>query len=859
MDDLNPQQLEELRRSLERLGLSADQIESSIRAMDKAAKDAGRSLANVIKSLSKLDKDISTNRATIMGLAGEMLKGQRKYKDLSGQLDLLDEKIEELADTTDSAEIAIRGELIQRRESIQKLTQENEARRAVVNGLTKFTKDVASVGGRTAAGLVRNIQDNASAFTTAGGLMDGMIDTANAGMQTIGTGLTTVGTTLLTNTNPRVRMLGYASTGAGIAISKLSDAAAAAGKVIVNYMVKQIEMTVDSFNKASSSGALFADGMTGLVNSATDAGLTVKQFGDVLKSNSDVIAQSGLGVSEGARQIGRVGKTMRESGITDQLLKLGFGFEEQAGLVAEVVASMRRTAGGTPSDKEVAIQTAKYAENLRIIAGVTGEDARKKVEAARQENQILAFQIELAKKTPEQRAAIDAAMATMTEQEKKNFRDRVVLGDVINTEGAIYEATVAGAREKGLAALKLFDQNRLTAETNAQLNAEYGEQIKRSALAQKDFATAGMVVGGEIGNVSKAMLDAVNQTNIYSKDAVNTSIDTVGKQKNATDDFTKGVVKAAHEAQLLATRLQDITLKQLGNFAYYSGQIIEALREQLDKLGIKTEGPGGPPKFSFGEMFKAGATGAATLGSFGAMAGATAGGVGAVPGGLIGGALGFLGGAGGSLVDQLYYGGRTFGSTATPGAIPGTGPTAAGAEKLSNVVQFGPNTGSERHFNMLSGDAQSRFVAMAQEYYSVTGKKLQINSSYRSAEEQASINSGGNPKAEPGRSLHQQGRALDLNSSDVAALKISGLLGKYGFRTIANDPPHIELMAKGGITDGPSIAGEAGPEAVVPLPDGRNIPVKMDVRELVKKLDEMIDILREGNGNTEKIFYASVQ
>ena len=33
-------------------------------------------------------------------------------------------------------------------------------------------------------------------------------------------------------------------------------------------------------------------------------------------------------------------------------------------------------------------------------------------------------------------------------------------------------------------------------------------------------------------------------------------------------------------------------------------------------------------------------------------------------------------------------------------------------------------------------------------------------------------------------------------------------------------------MAKGGITQGPSVAGEAGPEAVVPLPDGKQIPVR---------------------------------
>jgi GH24 family phage-related lysozyme (muramidase) len=37
----------------------------------------------------------------------------------------------------------------------------------------------------------------------------------------------------------------------------------------------------------------------------------------------------------------------------------------------------------------------------------------------------------------------------------------------------------------------------------------------------------------------------------------------------------------------------------------------------------------------------------------------------------------------------------------------------------------------------------------------------------------------------------------------------------------------LPMMARGGITKGISIAGEAGPEAVVPLPDGRTIPVEL--------------------------------
>ena len=37
----------------------------------------------------------------------------------------------------------------------------------------------------------------------------------------------------------------------------------------------------------------------------------------------------------------------------------------------------------------------------------------------------------------------------------------------------------------------------------------------------------------------------------------------------------------------------------------------------------------------------------------------------------------------------------------------------------------------------------------------------------------------------------------------------------------------IGLFAEGGVSNKPAIFGESGPEAAVPLPDGRHIPVKM--------------------------------
>ena len=56
----------------------------------------------------------------------------------------------------------------------------------------------------------------------------------------------------------------------------------------------------------------------------------------------------------------------------------------------------------------------------------------------------------------------------------------------------------------------------------------------------------------------------------------------------------------------------------------------------------------------------------------------------------------------------------------------------------------------------------------------------------------------------------------------------------------------LPAFAEGGITSGPSLAGEAGPEAVVPLPDGRTIPVRITGgQDELRELREEVRTLRE--------------
>ena len=68
---------------------------------------------------------------------------------------------------------------------------------------------------------------------------------------------------------------------------------------------------------------------------------------------------------------------------------------------------------------------------------------------------------------------------------------------------------------------------------------------------------------------------------------------------------------------------------------------------------------------------------------------------------------------------------------------------------------------------------------------------------------------------------------------------------------------HVESrLAKGGVTNGPSLAGEDGPEAVIPLPDGRQIPIQIDLSALVAKMEELISVAKDQADIAQKHLYA---
>jgi hypothetical protein len=97
-------------------------------------------------------------------------------------------------------------------------------------------------------------------------------------------------------------------------------------------------------------------------------------------------------------------------------------------------------------------------------------------------------------------------------------------------------------------------------------------------------------------------------------------------------------------------------------------------------------------------------------------------------------------------------------------------------------------------------DTLARFKALAQDYKDATGRTVQVNSAFRSLQEQARLYAANPAKAAPpGRSMHNYGYALDIQSEDADRMDTMGLLRKHGFHRpllapwVRNKEPwHIE-------------------------------------------------------------------
>lgn len=600
---------------------------------------------------------------------------------------------------------------------------------------------------------------------------------------------------------------------AGEAIAAGLRAAADASK----FMIDQIDQTTKSFNELSRAGALTADGMTGLQRQFLASGLTLQQFQKQISANSQALARFRGMTGEGAEDFSKIVGSLTQ-GADDSLRRLGLSAEDIGESTAAYVTQQARLGRAqNATNEQLAAGTKAYAIELDALQKATGlsrEAIQKQQDAMLSESRFRASLTLVNEKFQQSILNFTTAMGSFGPTTKKGVQD--LLSGVPDSKEAI--ATIQATGGRALDIVNRLKEGQIT-EQQAQL--EMRDAVKENIGQFTQYSSVVQDGTNVLGNYAEFADIAASKIG----ESGNLIARTQKAQMAGGDALTDTTVQAQKDLQKMNIEINKLGFtflpaasEAVASFSKVMKELVEYINEKI--LGKKGEGRPLPGRAVSG----GGQTSAAEMG-----------------------------GAGGGGAEAAAPASASEIAAARQSVFGGGGGGGPPQVSAKDYIKFTGGTGSEAHFDKLDPGVRSQFLQMAVAYNQLTGKQLQVNSAFRSPEEQAAVNPGTNPKAAPGMSLHNVGRALDIQSDQRQFLESNGLLAQYGFKPLAGDPPHISA-ASGAILSGPTSGYRPnltmhGTEAIVPLNSGSAASSALGfdpgiMSEQLNRLDELVSVMK---------------
>ena len=144
-----------------------------------------------------------------------------------------------------------------------------------------------------------------------------------------------------------------------------------------NYLTN----TQSVFQALSKVGAGFNGDLGALRAGAAQTRMPLDMFANMVGNNATALLGLGASVNKGTARFTQLSAAMFNDGVIDGMMNLGYTIEEANELLLTNAAATRRSQmlSGS-SDSEVAAATLAMAENMAIVAEITGKSAKKQAD-----------------------------------------------------------------------------------------------------------------------------------------------------------------------------------------------------------------------------------------------------------------------------------------------------------------------------------------------------------------------------------------------------------------------------------------------------------------------------------------------
>ena len=714
------------------------------------------------------------------------------------------------------------------------------------------------------------------------------------------------GNTKFTTLNPLIDSVSEA-------LGKIAEAIPFAGSAIsgsmklvaegTKFIINQLQTTTETFQELGQTGALTAEGMSGVQKQFLESGLTLGGYKKAVIENAATLARFGGTVGDGTKKFTKFVGNIVDSRAGDELRRLGFAADdigETAGAFLNQQTRLGMAQNKTQSQlTQGAVQYAKELDTLTRLTGMNRKEIQAQQDAALSEGRfraqtdemiasgnekgakaLLDFQTQVARISPELGAAIRDTATGFTNSEAAIKGFNSTSGQI----GPIIEALKRGEIDQGeamrrlQAATKDAEANQRTfakaAGDGQDVFVKYAElsdfnraQIEGNAIKAKQAQDAAVAGQDDLTNktvdAQKSMEQMSRQIQNFGFAVMPKAADAVQQFTGALNEFVKGVAKATGIELPAITQNGKALASSMNETKTAVDQAKTAIDLALDpksvlsqqaakKAALDKQDDENWKKATLTE--KASVAMAKTVENLGDALGdlISWSGLESV-GGRIKGAAGAARES--RVAEDTAYLRQQGRLPSAPGAAPAPGAARASQQDLASMG-----------LKIKQGDVQASGATVSPKLIEMA---KQIQSSVPGFGYFSGFNDRFHQENSPA-SKHTSGLAADFTVtkpptpkeaegiiSTLKSLGASKVIDEY------NNPSskatgghfHVEVpgFARGGITQGPSIAGEKGPEAVVPLPDGRTIPVNIKssgMESAVERLNDAVKLFSNAMGPT---------
>ena len=625
---------------------------------------------------------------------------------------------------------------------------------------------------------------------------------------------------------------------------------------VANMQLENAQKYVDSYNKLSKVGVTFGADLVKMRESAAEGGLALDAYTKFVTNNIESLSTFGGSTQHAADQVMRLTKTVTTN--NDKLLVMYGSFEAVNDAAVNYISMMSSTGYNvTKNINSLNAGAVNYLFNMKELSALTGEsaDAIKKEQEAR--NKHAAFQMRL------NQIATEGGEAGA--EQAQQIRNSITLAR------KMYGPEMADYMEEYVA-----NNGRVISETGLQFRAfngiladQVGPELLKAAMSPgqdvgKNMAEIVKNYSGPLEEFYKKQIGlaqlnyGVQDTIIQQQNSVMSQIlSTLNRQREMADaqveinkaakadptDEAKNYADALRALNDFKKGMDGLTEKSFKDMASIAGTMYGAM---FDLYGIVKPEMITDAMKKFADAVKTATDALKDLADT------------SKPN------TGVLGSTG--------RGKDLFGNEWSPPVQEGSGAIKRGLGK-GNEVQPTPTpvpgiktNDTSKFTTRLKPTANSgEFDARLPEMMNKLAENFPI-ATINAVNDASKIHQEINKT-----SKHPKGEAVDfsmavkgfvegvakadeMNKLLAGAAKVE--FHQRGYKGANADHFHMELMKNGGIKNSPAIGGEAGPEAFVPLPDGRTIPVTMDNSGLIAKLEELISVAKDHRDNSEKLLWA---